>query len=103
MRDGALGHRNIDHLLSCLLDIGMVQPTSTPIADHEAQKKPAHNILEPEKHRRKATPFAQPPDVMWHSLESAYLVDDEYLVTALVPSDTACLASSPGRMSRTLP
>ena len=30
-----------------------------------------------------------------------YLVDEEYLVTALVPSDTACLASSPGRMSRT--
>ena len=31
-----------------------------------------------------------------------YLVDEEYLVTALVPSDTACLASSPGRISRTL-
>ena len=29
-------------------------------------------------------------------------MDDEYLVTAFVPSDTACLASSPGRMSRTL-
>lgn len=26
---------------------------------------------------------------------------EEYLVTALVPSDTACLASSPGRISRT--
>lgn len=31
---------------------------------------------------------------------SIYL-DCEYLVTAFVPSDTACLASSPGRMSRT--
>jgi hypothetical protein len=31
----------------------------------------------------------------------AYLVEEEYLVTALVPSDTACLASSPGRISRT--
>lgn len=30
-----------------------------------------------------------------------YLVDEEYLVTALVPSETACLASSPGRMRRT--
>lgn len=30
-----------------------------------------------------------------------YFVDEEYLVTALVPSETACLASSPGRMSRT--
>ena len=30
-----------------------------------------------------------------------YFADDEYLVTALVPSETACLASSPGRMSRT--
>lgn len=29
-------------------------------------------------------------------------MDDEYLVTALVPSETACLASSPGRISRTL-
>ena len=34
--------------------------------------------------------------------DPTYLVDDEYLVTALVPSETACLASSPGRMSRTL-
>lgn len=30
-----------------------------------------------------------------------YFVLDEYLVTALVPSETACLASSPGRMRRT--
>jgi hypothetical protein len=34
--------------------------------------------------------------------EAAYFVDEEYLVTALVPSETACLASSPGRMRRTL-
>lgn len=34
--------------------------------------------------------------------QTAYLVDEEYLVTALVPSDTACLASSPGRIRRTL-
>jgi hypothetical protein len=33
--------------------------------------------------------------------ESFYLLELEYLVTALVPSETACLASSPGRMSRT--
>jgi hypothetical protein len=31
-----------------------------------------------------------------------YFVLEEYLVTALVPSDTACLASSPGRIRRTL-
>ena len=30
----------------------------------------------------------------------AYLLE-VYLVTALVPSDTACLASSPGRIKRT--
>ena len=30
-----------------------------------------------------------------------YLLWEEYLVTAFVPSDTACLASSPGRMSLT--
>jgi hypothetical protein len=29
------------------------------------------------------------------------LVEEEYLVTALVPSETACLASSPGRIRRT--
>lgn len=34
--------------------------------------------------------------------QDPYFVEEEYLVTALVPSDTACLASSPGRMSRTL-
>ena len=33
---------------------------------------------------------------------TAYFVDEEYLVTALVPSDTACLANSPGRIRRTL-
>lgn len=33
--------------------------------------------------------------------QTLYLVELEYLVTALVPSDTACLASSPGRMRRT--
>lgn len=32
---------------------------------------------------------------------TAYFVLEEYLVTALVPSDTACLANSPGRMRRT--
>lgn len=30
-----------------------------------------------------------------------YLADEENLVTALVPSEMACLESSPGRMSRT--
>ena len=30
-----------------------------------------------------------------------HYLDDWYLVTALVPSDTACLASSPGRIRRT--
>lgn len=34
--------------------------------------------------------------------QNTYFVLEEYLVTALVPSDTACLASSPGRMRRTL-
>jgi hypothetical protein len=33
---------------------------------------------------------------------SLYFVEEEYLVTALVPSETACLASSPGRIRRTL-
>jgi translation initiation factor IF-1 len=33
--------------------------------------------------------------------DDVYFVLEEYLVTAFVPSDTACLASSPGRMRRT--
>jgi len=33
---------------------------------------------------------------------SPYFEEEEYFVTALVPSDTACLASSPGKISRTL-
>jgi hypothetical protein len=36
------------------------------------------------------------------SKKVAYLAEEEYFVTALVPSDTACFASSPGRMSLTL-
>ena len=35
----------------------------------------------------------------WASAQRAY--EEVNLVTALVPSDTACLASSPGRMRRT--
>ncbi|KIH62246.1 hypothetical protein ANCDUO_07469 [Ancylostoma duodenale] len=35
-----------------------------------------------------------------HHLQAIYLLE-VYLVTALVPSDTACLASSPGRIRRT--
>lgn len=36
------------------------------------------------------------------SNQALYLEEEEYLVTALVPSETACLASSPGRINRTL-
>ena len=43
----------------------------------------------PERDKRKA------------NTPSVYFVLEEYLVTALVPSETACLASSPGRMRRT--
>lgn len=65
--------------------------------------------LDPQKkHRADPNPFLShdqspssispnPPDK-----RVIYLVDEEYLVTALVPSETACLASSPGRISRTL-
>lgn len=33
--------------------------------------------------------------------EQVIYLEEVYLVTALVPSETACLASSPGRMRRT--
>jgi hypothetical protein len=38
-------------------------------------------------------------NVWFHFFHSYY--DEENLVTALVPSDTACLANSPGSMRRT--
>ena len=41
-----------------------------------------------------------PTDVLGSAARVAY-EDEVYLVTALVPSDTACLASSPGRARRT--
>ena len=34
-------------------------------------------------------------------IEISIYLDEVYLVTALVPSDTACLANSPGRRSLT--
>ena len=47
-------------------------------------------------------PPSTPKTVGAQGVLAIYLVDDEYLVTAFVPSDTACLASSPGRISLTL-
>ncbi len=46
-----------------------------------------------------ATPLAQETK---GREEKAHFADEEYLVTAFVPSETACLASSPGRINRTL-
>lgn len=37
----------------------------------------------------------------YKTIPGVYLADEEYLVTALVPSEIACLDNSPGRMSRT--
>ena len=37
----------------------------------------------------------------WSVVRASAYAFDVYLVTALVPSETACLASSPGRMRRT--
>lgn len=45
--------------------------------------------------------FRNAPDITSPVMLCVYLVEEEYLVTALVPSDTACLANSPGRISRT--
>lgn len=39
-------------------------------------------------------------DSIQNSKRNAYWAD-EYFVTAFVPSETACLANSPGRMRRT--
>jgi hypothetical protein len=43
----------------------------------------------------------QPRRKQKSSHEVLYLLEEEYLVTALVPSETACFASSPGRISLT--
>ena len=64
-------------------------------------------------HRKPELQKPRPPTRVhpnpFHQTQSAkckkhqvYLVDEEYLVTALVPSETACFASSPGKISRTL-
>ena len=72
-----------------------------------APSQPSRDALEnPKEHRRNTRHLLNPPRYHdQHSTaveECVYLVDEEYLVTALVPSETACLASSPGRMRRTL-
>ena len=43
-----------------------------------------------------------PPERRKRKTKEAHFAEDEYLVTALVPSETACFASSPGRINRTL-
>ena len=76
------------------------------------QCKPAHNALETPTRTPETTSLPQHVPLGCHTKRRvqsggstercAYLVDEEYLVTAFVPSETACLASSPGRISRTL-
>ena len=85
---------------------------STPIAQADTEQplapsQPSRDALEnPKEHRRNTRHLLNPPRYHdQHSTaveECVYLVDEEYLVTAFVPSETACLASSPGRMRRTL-
>lgn len=70
--------------------------------------KPSHDTLESREHpvthtsviTDEATKINNP--YKKKSKNVTYLAEDEYFVTALVPSDTACFASSPGRISRTL-
>ena len=75
---------------------------SKPLAPDQAI--PYHIMKRTRRTPRKDAPPAQPLDIGSQSSDhgEAYLVDDEYLVTAFVPSETACLANSPGRISRTL-
>lgn len=96
----------------------MVQARSTHVAnlailDYKAGQSSRKALEPPTKHHENHTYLLMPhPDISFAEDEGktegsrkegdAYLVEEEYLVTALVPSDTACLASSPGRMSRTL-
>lgn len=73
---------------------------------HDAlEKKPLNTVKSQPPRRVTLTSSFQTPNR--ESEDSArtikvYLVDEEYFVTAFVPSETACLASSPGRISRTL-
>ena len=67
--------------------------------DVNARRTSGHDTLMP----RMKTQTIAPSETQTGLLlaQTAYFVDEEYLVTALVPSETACLASSPGRIRRT--
>jgi len=91
----------------------IVQPR-TPKADREDicphKKQTIHNALRDPKTPDNSSLIIHlddpEPKQTRHPVKTetkaTYFVDEEYFVTALVPSETACLASSPGRMSRTL-
>ncbi len=73
--------------------------TSKPTHDHISKwpvnTAPHNRLVEKDKQMTQKRKQAA-------NKKALYLVEEEYLVTALVPSETACLASSPGRISRTL-
>ncbi len=71
---------------------GMVTPISLVMTPKNAKQTPSPPGQEGEKTRTKTNTKEL----------TVYFVDVEYLVTAFVPSDTACFASSPGRIRRTL-
>jgi len=56
------------------------------------------------KSRQHVSPIAKDRAAIAKKVEEnqVYFELEEYFVTALVPSDTACLASSPGKIKRTL-
>lgn len=93
---------------SFALGYGIVQPSLNPCRPSSLwlQRQPSRNALENPKNTESTLHLLNPLGIMTNNAqqlmsEGVYLVDEEYLVTALVPSETACLASSPGRMSRT--
>lgn len=88
------------------LGYGIVQPSLNPNANRAplGSRQPSRNALETENTEVHIASL-QPSDIVTIAQlikVGVYLVEEEYLVTALVPSDTACLASSPGRINRTL-
>lgn len=76
-----------------------------PSRDALEKKKPLNTVKsKPPRRVTLTSSFQTPnrePEDSTRTIK-VYLVDEEYFVTAFVPSDTACLASSPGRISLTL-
>jgi hypothetical protein len=103
------------HFFPVLYNTRFKAPAPSRLFVSFGETQPMDALNWPKHHWKNLIPHAQTskdhiiPD-LWLEIvnpntqnkEIIYLLELEYLVTALVPSETACLASSPGRINRTL-